>query len=60
MAEKFGGDRGADDWRHFGRLAGFQNRKAKYFDAAVGYIPFVRLIEAAAESIPRRSGSWQK
>jgi hypothetical protein len=23
LAEKFGGDRGAADWRHFGRLAGF-------------------------------------
>jgi hypothetical protein len=25
LAEKFGGDRGAADWRHFGRLAGFVN-----------------------------------
>lgn len=23
LAEKFGGDRGSADWRHFGRLAGF-------------------------------------
>jgi len=23
LAEKFGGDRGAADWRHFGRLAGY-------------------------------------
>ena len=30
LAEKFGGDRGAADWRHFGRLAGFTNRKEKY------------------------------
>ena len=28
LAEKFGGDRGAADWRHFGRLSGFTNRKA--------------------------------
>jgi hypothetical protein len=33
LAEKFGGDRGAADWRHFGRLADFTNRKAKYLDA---------------------------
>ena len=38
LAEKFGGDRGAADWRHFGRLAGFANRKAKYFDASTGCI----------------------
>jgi hypothetical protein len=47
LAEKFGGDRGAADWRHFGRLAGFTNRKEKYFDASTGLYPFVRLIEAA-------------
>jgi hypothetical protein len=49
LAEKFGGDRGAADWRHFGRLAGFTNRKRKYFDASTGLFPFVRLIEAAGE-----------
>jgi hypothetical protein len=46
LAEKFGGDPGAADWRHFGRLAGFTNRKAKYFDASTGLYPCVRLIEA--------------
>jgi len=52
LAEKFGGDRGAADWRHFGRLAGFTNRKAKYFDASSGLYPFVRLIEAAGGVYP--------
>src|SRR5579863_4285016 len=47
LAEKFGGDRGAADWRHFGRLGGFTNRKGKYFDASTGLYPFVRLVEAA-------------
>jgi hypothetical protein len=44
LAERFRGDRGAADWRHFGRLAGFTNRKQKYrgWD---GLFPFVRLIE---------------
>jgi RepB DNA-primase from phage plasmid len=52
VAEKFGGDRGAADWRHFGRLAGFTNRKAKYFDANSGLYPFVRLIEAEGAIYP--------
>ncbi len=52
LAEKFGGDCGAADWRHFGRLAGFTNRKAKYFDASSGLYPFVRLIEAAGGVYP--------
>jgi len=52
LAEKFGGDRGAADWRHFGRLAGFANRKAKHLDASTGLYPFVRLIEAAGGVYP--------
>jgi len=30
LAERFGGDVKAADWRHFGRLAGFRNTKARY------------------------------
>jgi hypothetical protein len=52
LAERFGGDRGAADWRHFGRLAGFTNRKAKYRDAGTGLYPFVRLVEAAGGVYP--------
>lgn len=52
LAEEFGGDRGAADWRHFGRLAGFANRKAKYLDANTGLYPFVRLIEAGGGVYP--------
>jgi hypothetical protein len=52
LAKKFGGDRGAADWRHFGRLAGFTNRKTKYLDANTGLYPFVRLIEAAGSVYP--------
>jgi hypothetical protein len=52
LAEKFGGDHGAADWRHFGRLSGFTNRKAKYFDATTGLYPFVRLIEATGNVYP--------
>jgi hypothetical protein len=46
LAERFGGDPGAADWRHFGRLAGFTNRKPAYRDAETGLHPFVKLIEA--------------
>jgi hypothetical protein len=49
LAEEFGGDRGAADWRHFGRLAGFTNRKQKYMNDA-GLFPFVRVIEASGVS----------
>jgi hypothetical protein len=52
LAEKFGGDRGAADWRHFGRLSGFTNRKARHRDAATGLYPFVRLIEVGGEVYP--------
>ena len=53
LAEKFGGDRGAADWRHFGRLAGFCNRKAKYRDANTELYPFVCLIEVWREGLSR-------
>lgn len=47
LAEKFGGDRGAADWRHFGRLAGFTNRKEQH-QQNNGLYPFVRIVEARA------------
>ena len=50
LAEEFGGDRGAADWRHFGRLSGFTNRKAKYMSEG-GLFPFVRLIEASGDGL---------
>jgi hypothetical protein len=53
LAERFGGDTGAADWRHFGRLAGFTNRKQKYVDAQTGLYPFVRLSEATGKVYPR-------
>ncbi|MEO8126676.1 MAG: RepB family DNA primase [Bryobacteraceae bacterium] len=46
LAERFGGDPAAADWRHFGRLGGFTNRKRKYCDPETGLHPFVKLIEA--------------
>jgi hypothetical protein len=46
LAQKFGGDTGAADWRHYGRLSGFVNRKAKHYNVTTGLYPFVRVIEA--------------
>jgi len=45
LASRFGGDRGSADWRHYGRLAGFTNRKPKH-QMSDGRFPFVRLIHA--------------
>lgn len=45
LAQRFAGDQGAADWRHFGRLSGFTNRKLSR-RAANGLYPFVHLIEA--------------
>lgn len=45
LAQRFGGDQGAADWRHFGRLSGFTNRKPSR-RAGNGLYPFVHLIEA--------------
>jgi hypothetical protein len=52
LADKFGGDRGAADWRHYGRLAGFTNRKQKYRDPETGLHPFVKLISASGLVYP--------
>ncbi len=50
LAQRFGGDTGAADWRHYGRLSGFTNRKAKYRDPNTGLHPFVKLVEASGET----------
>lgn len=49
LAQRFGGDTGAADWRHYGRLSGFTNRKTKYRDPATGLHPFVKLVEASGQ-----------
>ena len=46
LAQRFGGDPGAADWRHFGRLSGYTNRKDKY-KGSDGLYPFVRLMESS-------------
>lgn len=48
LAARFQGDRGAADWRHFGRLAGFTNRKISRLQIN-GLYPFVRLMTATGQ-----------
>ena len=42
LARRYGADPGAADWRRFGRLPGFTNRKPQR-RSADGFFPFVRL-----------------
>jgi hypothetical protein len=59
LAERFRGDKGAADWRHFGRLAGLTNRKEKY-RSADGFYPFVRLTEWAGSQYTSRQPFLQQ
>jgi hypothetical protein len=72
LASRFGGDPSSADWRHFGRLAGFTNRKP-HRRLGNGFSPFVRLksstgriyrtanefVNAIAESVSRSSEETQ-
>lgn len=44
LTKKYGADMCSADWKHFGRLAGFTNRKAEHVDKN-GNFPFVKLTE---------------
>jgi RepB DNA-primase from phage plasmid len=48
LAERYGGDPGSADWRHFGRLAGFTNPKPNR-RLESGLQPFARLLEAGGQ-----------
>ena len=52
LSQKFGADPSSADWRHFGRMAGFTNRKEKH-RREDGLPPFVKLIEARGEVYPQ-------
>src|SRR5216684_7966311 len=49
LAKRFGGDLSSADWRHFGRLAGFTNRKPERL-LPNGLAPFVRLRQSEGET----------
>jgi hypothetical protein len=52
LSQKFQADPSSADWRHFGRLAGFTNRKEKH-RRKDGLSPFVKLIEASGTVYPQ-------
>jgi hypothetical protein len=52
LARRFLGDPASADWRHYGRLAGFTNRKEKY-RRENGLFPFVLLHEASGRPYGR-------
>ena len=52
LARRFLGDPASADWRHYGRLAGFTNRKEKYRKEN-GLYPFVLLHEATGRRYRR-------
>jgi len=52
LARRFLGDPASADWRHYGRLAGFTNRKEKYRKEN-GLYPFVLLREASGRTYRR-------
>ncbi len=45
LAERYGGDPNSADWRHYGRLAGFTNRKPKHAQVT-GMQPYVLVRDA--------------
>ena len=45
LLRRYGGDLNSSDWRHFGLLVGFTNRKPQYMDDR-GQCPFVKLWES--------------
>src|SRR5438876_9587476 len=55
LAATFPGDLGSADWRHFGRLAGFTNRKEKYRHPN-GHFPYVLLLESTGSTYAKAAG----
>lgn len=51
LADKFGADRSAADWRRFGRAPGFTNRKSQHRNPQ-GRYPFARLISHSGQAFP--------
>ncbi len=51
LAERFGADRSAADWRRFGRAPGFTNRKPQHREPD-GLYPFARLIRHTGQLMP--------
>jgi len=54
IAKRYSGDKDSADWRHYGRLAGFTNRKPKHIQLN-GNQPFV-LLSSANGKLAEKSG----
>ena len=52
LSQQFDGDMSSADWRHFGRLAGFTNRKPKY-QQPDGFYPYVKLSNSGGQVYER-------
>jgi hypothetical protein len=52
LAQEYGSDPGSADWRHFGRLAGFTNRKPLHQDER-GHSPYVLAHECSGQAAPQ-------
>jgi hypothetical protein len=59
LARRFGGDPSSADWRHFGRLAGFTNRKPER-QLPNGLAPFVHLRHAESRIYSSAQGFLQE
>lgn len=57
LSAEFGADGSAADWRRFGRVPGFTNRKPKYQNAT-GQFPFARLICSSGQTFPTASAFY--
>ncbi len=51
LAEQFGADRSAADWRRFGRAPGFTNRKPQHRNTQ-GFYPFAHLLSSTGTVFP--------
>ena len=58
LAKLFDADPGAADWRHFGRLSGFTNRKQAH-QAANGLYPLCGSSRLVGRNIPKHNDSWR-
>ena len=51
LVERYGADPSSADWRHYGRLGGFTNRKPEYRQVS-SLFPFVKVHEASGTVAP--------
>lgn len=56
LARQVGGDRGSAGFQHYGRLAGFTNRKDEHLDDRTGKYPWVKVLEATGQPATSADG----